>query len=110
MINATEKSVEDLGEEVTDEEKAEITTAVSELQEVLKGEDKDEIEAKTTALTELSGKLAERAYAKNGGSPEDMEEMMKNAAAQAGAEGNAAADDDGVVDAEFEEVKEDDKK
>ena len=58
------------------------------------------IEAKTTALTELSGKLAERAYA------------------QAGAEGaegapdmSEAADiDDSVVDAEFEEVKDDDKK
>ena len=100
MINATEKSIEELGEQVTEEEKTAINTAVEELKETLKGDDKEAIEAKTTALTELSGKLAERAYA------------------QAGAEGaegapdmSEAADiDDSVVDAEFEEVKDDDKK
>ena len=100
MINATEKSVEELGEQVTEEEKTAINAALEELKETLKGDDKEAIEAKTTALTELSGKLAERAYA------------------QAGAEGaegapdmSEAADiDDSVVDAEFEEVKDDDKK
>ena len=101
MIHATEKSVKDLGDKVTDDEKSEIESRVADLREVLTGEDKDAIEAKLTALTESSGKLAERAYAQaseEGAAPDD--------AAAAG--GEAPADD--VVDAEFEEVKEDDKK
>jgi len=100
MMNATEKSMEDLGDKVSAEEKTEIEAAVEELKEAVKGDDKEAIEAKTTALTELSGKLAERAYAE-----------------QAGAEGEegsveqpSAEEDDSVVDAEFEEVKDDDKK
>jgi len=99
MINATEKSLTDLAEQVTDEEKTAIEAAIEELKEVVKGDDKEAIEAKTTALTELSGKLAERAYAQQAG-------------AEGGAEGDQAAPeaDDSVVDAEFEEVKEDDKK
>ncbi len=100
MINATEKSVEELGEQVSAEEKTEIETAVEELKEAVKGDDKDAIEAKTTALTELSGKLAERAYAQQAGAEGAPE-----------AEAEQAADvDDNVVDAEFEEVKDDDKK
>ena len=100
MIHATEKSVADLGEKVTEDEKSEIESRVSDLREVLAGDDKDAIEAKLTALTESSGKLAERAYA------------------QASAEGEAPAEDatgtdsaaaDDVVDAEFEEVKDDKK-
>ena len=102
MINATEKSVEELGEQVTDEEKSAIEAAVEELKEVVKGDDKEEIEAKTTALTELSGKLAERAYAQAG--------AEGGAEAAPEAEQAAPEDDDSVVDAEFEEVKDDDKK
>ncbi|MEO1879267.1 MAG: molecular chaperone DnaK, partial [Methylococcales bacterium] len=63
MINATEKAMGELGEQVNAEEKTAVDAAVAELQEVLKTEDKDDIEAKTAALTELSGKLAERVYA-----------------------------------------------
>jgi molecular chaperone DnaK len=86
MIHATEKSLKELGEDkVSAEEKAEIDTA---------------IEAKTTALAEKSGKLAEKLYAEKGG--ED--------AAAAGAEtADSAAGGDDVVDAEFEEVKDDNK-
>jgi len=99
MINATEKSITDLAEQVTDEEKTEIEAAIEELKEVVKGDDKDAIEAKTTALTELSGKLAERAYAQQAGAEGGAEQAAPEAEA-----------DDSVVDAEFEEVKEDDKK
>ncbi len=99
MINATEKSVEELGEKVTEEEKTAIDAAIEELKETLKEGDKEAIEAKTTALTELSGKLAERAYAQQADA--DMGEAGEQASAEA---------DDSVVDAEFEEVKEDDKK
>ncbi|MEO1898770.1 MAG: molecular chaperone DnaK, partial [Methylococcales bacterium] len=102
MINATEKAMVELGEQVNAEEKTAVEAAVAELQEVLKTEDKDAIEAKTAALTELSGKLAERVYAQK------AEADGEPAKAEAETSNDAAADD--VVDAEFEEVKDDDKK
>ncbi len=103
MINATEKSIEELGEQVTAEEKTAIEAAIAELKEVVKEGDKEAIEAKTTALTELSGKLAERAYAQQAGT--------EGAPEGAGTAEQSTADaDDSVVDAEFEEVKDDDKK
>jgi len=101
MINATEKSIEELGEQVTAEEKTAIEAAVTELKEVVKEGDKEAIEAKTTALTELSGKLAERAYAQQAGAEGTPEGGVEQPTADA---------DDSVVDAEFEEVKDDDKK
>jgi len=100
MIHATKKSMAEAGDKLTDDEKAPVEAAIVALEEALKGDDKDEIVAKTSALTEASAKIAEKLYA----------------AADAGAgEGDAqqagsnAADDD-VVDAEFEEVKDDEKK
>jgi len=101
MIHAVEKSIKDLGDEVDADEKSRAETAIAELKEAMEGDDKEAIEAKTTALTEASAKIAERAYAQKGG----------DAAGQAGedvAAGAEAAQDD-VVDAEFEEVKENDK-
>jgi molecular chaperone DnaK len=102
MIHATEKSVTDLGEQVTEDEKKEIESRIADLREVLPGDDKEAIESKLQLLTESSGKLAERAYAQ----------------ASAGADGDAdggdgksgggkASSGDDVVDAEFEEVKDD---
>ena len=107
MIHATKKSMEELGEDKLEAgEKESIESAISALEEAMKGDNKDEIEAKTKTLTDASGKMAERLYAQQG--------------AEAGAEGAApggeapnnssSAKDDDVVDAEFEEVKEDDKK
>ncbi|MDH3325990.1 MAG: molecular chaperone DnaK [Gammaproteobacteria bacterium] len=96
MIHATEKSMEEMGDQVEAEERAAIETAITELRAAIKGDDKDDIEAKTTKLTEASGKMAERAYA------------QKAAAGAEGAEGaaDATADaKDDVVDADFEEVK-----
>jgi molecular chaperone DnaK len=102
MIHATEKSLKELGDQVSADEKTSIEHAVEALKAAVKGDDKAAIEAKTHDLTELSGKLAERVYA------------QKSAAegGQSGAHASSAehAADDGVVDAEFEEVKEDDKK
>ena len=63
MINATEKSLKELGDKVDAAEKSAIESAIADLNAVIKGDDKDAIEAKTEALTELSGKLAERVYA-----------------------------------------------
>jgi molecular chaperone DnaK len=98
LIHGTEKSLKDLGDKVEADEKAKIESAIAALQEAIKGEDKDDIEAKTTALSEVAGKLAERAYAENA-----------EAGADAGQADNAKAGDD-VVDAEFEEVDDDNKK
>jgi molecular chaperone DnaK len=96
LIHATEKSLKDLGDKVAAEDKTNIETAIAALREVLDGEDKDEIEAKTNALSEAAAKVAEQAYA-------------ENAEAGAGAAEDAAEAADDVVDAEFEEV-DDDKK
>ncbi len=93
MIHGTEKSIKDLGDKVEADEKAAAEAAIVELKAALEGEDKDAIEAKTAALSEIAGKIAEKAYAE-----------QSAPAGEAGAEGAAAEDD--VVDAEFEEVKE----
>jgi molecular chaperone DnaK len=100
MIHATEKSLKELGDQVAADEKASIESAIEALKEAVKTDDKAAIEDKTNSLTELSGKLAERVYA-------------QKAASEGGNDGSSKSsttDDDGVVDAEFEEVKEDDKK
>ncbi len=96
MIHATKKTLEEAGDKATDEEKEAINTAIAELEEALKGSDKEAIEAKTTALTEASSALAQKMYA--------------DAAAAEGAEQAAegSAEDD-AVDAEFEEVKDEEK-
>jgi len=106
MIHATEKSIKDLGEDkVSDEEKQAINKAIEELKETLKADDKGAIEAKTAALAELSGKLAEKLSADKGGA----EAAAAAAAASAGSAETADAGGDDVVDAEFEEVKDDKK-
>ena len=93
MIHNTEKSIIDLGDKVEADEKAAAEAAITELKAALEGDDKDAIEAKTLALTEIAGKIAEKAYA-------------DKASQDGAAEGEAKAADDDVVDAEFEEVKE----
>ena len=97
IIHATEKALEDLGDKVEEAEKTEIEAAIESLQEAVKGDDKDDIEAKTETLAELSGKIAERAYAESAeGQAEDVPESEN-------------ASDDDIVDADFEEVKDDEK-
>ncbi len=101
MIHAIKKSIEELGDDKLEAgEKEAIEAAIVELEEALKGDDKEAIEAKTKALTDASAKMAERAYADQAGAGPE------GAAEAAEAAGSSAADDD-VVDAEFEEVKED---
>jgi len=102
LIHATRKSMKELGDEKLEAgEKESIEAAIKDLEEVMKGEDKDAIEAKTQALVEASGKMAERVYAQQSG-------QQGEGAAEGAAETTQAAGDD-VVDAEFEEVKEDNK-
>ncbi len=101
MIHATRKGLEDIGDKIDAAEKEQIEAAIKELEEAMKGDDKDDIEAKTKVLTDASGKMAEKLYAEKQGAE-------GAAAADAGAEGGSDAGGDDVVDAEFEEV--DDKK
>jgi len=97
LIHATRKTLEE-AEDATDEEKTAIETAISELEESLKGGDKAEIEAKTQALTEASSGLAQRMYAK----------QAEQAQAEAGdSAGSSESEESDAVDAEFEEVKDD---
>jgi len=90
ILHSTEKALAEHGDKVGAAEKTAIETGITELKTALEGEDVDAIQAKTQALIQASMKLGEAMYASQQGSAE-------------GADGAAAADD-GVVDAEFEEV------
>jgi molecular chaperone DnaK len=95
MLHSVRKSLTEHGDQLDADEKGKIETALRELEDVLKSDDKEAIEAKTNALMEASHKLAEKMYAQN--QPQaDTEEPQ--------AEKPVDAD---VVDAEFEEVKND---
>lgn len=102
LVHATTKSLRDLGDKVSAEEKPEIEAALDEVKQALKGDDKDAIEAKVQRLSGLAGKIAERAYKEAGAEPQQ-------APASETPGGNGAARADNVVDADFEEVKEDRK-
>ncbi|MGB0720925.1 MAG: molecular chaperone DnaK [Gammaproteobacteria bacterium] len=105
MIHATKKSMDELGDKLAEDEKKPIEAAIADLEEAMKGSDKEAIEAKTQALAEASGKMAEKLYGQQGGA----EGAAPGAGSGAGgASGGQSAKDDDVVDAEFEEV--DDKK
>ncbi len=103
MIHSCEKSMKDLGDELSDTERSGIETAISELKEAIQGTDKAQIEEKLKVLTEASGKMAERVYAKK------ANEGQAGQAADAPQQESAKPADEGVVDAEFEEVKDDKK-
>ena len=103
LVHATRKSLTEYGDKLEADEKTAIEAAITEVEEVLKnGSDKAAIDAKVEALSTASQKLGEKMYA-------DAQ------AAQAAAQGNPAAEagvkpaDDNVVDAEFKEVKRDQK-
>lgn len=98
LVHASEKSLEDLGEKVEADERARIESAAGELKDALKGDDKDIIETKTKALAEASASLAQRVY------------EQQAEAGQAGDDAAKTPEDDSVVDAEFEEVKDDSDK
>ncbi len=96
LVHATRKQVEEAGDDLPSEDKEKIEAAIKELEEAIKGDDKDLMESKSQAVIEASQKLMEIAQAK----------AQADAAPQA--DNNAAKDaGDDVVDAEFEEVKDD---
>jgi molecular chaperone DnaK len=98
LVHATRKQVEEAGDDLPADDKTAIEAALSELEAAIKGESKEEIDAKTQALAEKSQKLMEIAQAKA--------QAQQQAGGDAGAQQANKADDD-VVDAEFEEVKDD---
>ena len=100
LIHTTKKSLSELGEQVGEQEKGDVEAAIKALETAVAGDDKAEIEAKMQALTELSGKLAERAYQKSQG-----DDGPSAGDGSDGGAGTAGGDD--VVDAEFEEVRDD---
>ncbi len=96
LVHGARKAVQEAGDKATDAEKEAIETAAAELEEALKGDDKDAIEAKMQTLSQASATLAQKMY--------------EEQAAEAGEAGSAEAPADDAVDAEFEEVKDEDKK
>tara|TARA_R110000868_G_scaffold178035_1_gene417421 strand:- start:670 stop:2637 length:1968 start_codon:yes stop_codon:yes gene_type:complete len=109
MMHSVTKAMADAGDKVSAEEKTAIEAAVAELKEALTGNDKDTIEAKTKALTDASAKMAERLYAAGQAEGQAGAEGQPGAEGQAGEESAEGKKDD-VVDAEFEEVKDDETK
>ena len=99
LIHATTKAMEDLGDKVSGEERAQVESAANDLKEALKGDDLAAIEAKTKALSDASGDIAQRAY----------QEAQQKASAGEQAPPPGSGSDDGVVDADFDEVDDSDK-
>ncbi|MFW4848704.1 molecular chaperone DnaK [Pseudomonas aeruginosa] len=93
LVHATRKMITEAGDKATAEDKATIEKALGELEAAVKGDDKAEIEAKMNALSQASTPLAQKMYAEQAQQGEDAPQ----------GEQAKAADD--VVDAEFEEVK-----
>jgi molecular chaperone DnaK len=96
LIHAAEKTLSEAGDKVSGEERLTVENAVSDLKAVLEDGDKETIETKTAALSEASAAIAQKLYAE-----------QATADAEAAPEGDSATDD--VVDAEFEEVDDDDQ-
>jgi molecular chaperone DnaK len=111
LIHSVEKTVKDLGDKVDAGERAKVESAISDLRTALKNDDKNVIEKKTEALAQASASIAQKAYAANpGAGPEGAAGAAGGAGATGSAGASGAAGRDDVVDAEFEEVKDKDRK
>ena len=99
LVHATRKTLTEAGDKATEEEKTAIESALADLEAAIKTDDKAEIEAKINALSEASGPLVQKMYA---------EQAQAGQAGEAQGESQQDAGDD-VVDAEFEEVKDNKK-
>jgi len=98
LLHATKKTLAEAGDKVDEDERQKVQSAIDGLDEALKSDDSDAIEAKMNALSEASAGLAQKLYADAGAAP-------------GGDAGDGAPEnDDNTVDAEFEEVKDEEKK
>ncbi len=98
LIHGCKKTLEESKDKVSEDEKSAIEAAISDLEEALKGDDKDSIEEKTKALTDASSSMAQRLYAE--------QQQETQGADQANDSDNQGSNEENVVDADFEEVKE----
>jgi molecular chaperone DnaK len=105
MVHSVERALEDLGDKVSAADRAKVESALSDLKGVIKGDDKDKIEKKLEALSQASSAIAAQAYAQAGGEGGEGEPGASGAGS-----GGAGGRDDTVLDAEFEEVKDKDRK
>ena len=101
LIHSTENSITEADDKLSDEAKSEVQAAVAAAKEKLESEQPEELQAATETLAQAAMKIGEAIY---GGQPPE------GAADGDGEAGGAAPEDDNVVDADFEEVKDDDKK
>jgi len=100
LVHSCKKTLEEAGDKAEPEEKEAIEKGISELEEVLKSDDKDQIDEKIKALSEASASLAQKLYQEQ----QDKASAQDNEPAE---EGDASDSD--AVDADFEEVKEEEK-
>ncbi|RPJ16565.1 MAG: molecular chaperone DnaK, partial [Desulfobacteraceae bacterium] len=107
LIYSTEKSIKDLGDKVDAATKSNVDAVINRLKKAMEGEDTSEIKQLTDELTQASHKLAEAMY-KQASQQAGAGEEQAGGAAGASQEKRSKADDD-VVDADFEEVKDDKK-
>jgi len=107
LIYSTEKSMKDLGDKVDTETKSKIEIAIENLKKAMEGENKEEINRLSEELTSASHKLAEAMYQQ---AAHDDQQQTEAGAAGSEQPGPSTAPDEDVVDADFEEVKDDDNK
>ena len=100
LVHSVRKTLKDLGDKVEADEKSKIEDAAKALEDAIGSGDKDAIESKMQALSESSAGLAQKVYADKGGAQNDTQAN----------DGDGADRDEGAVDAEFEEVKDDKRK
>lgn len=99
LVHSAEKSLKDYGDKVSEDDRKAIEDAIAELKTAIEGDDAEEIKAKSNALAEASMKLGQAMY-----------EANQAEAAEADAKADAAKSGEDVVDADFEEIDDDDKK
>jgi molecular chaperone DnaK len=106
LIYSTEKSIKDLGDKVDTATKSKIDDVIVRLKKAIEGDDKEEIKRLSDELTQSSHKLAEAMYQQASQKGEQQAEPGAEGAAQPG----PSTPDEDVVDADFEEVKDENKK
>ena len=104
LVHTTEKNLEEHGDKVSEEEKAEIQTALQNLKDCLESDDAEEISAKSEALMQASMKLGEAMY-KDMQPESGMDETTASGEQEADVDANSSEEENTVVDADFEEVE-----
>jgi molecular chaperone DnaK len=103
-IHTVEKALKDLGDKISEDEKKAATEAVAAVKAAMSGDDRDDIDRKTTALEQASSAILQKMYQQSAGGG------AGGGSDTGGAAGRSEAPKDDVLDAEFEEVKESDRK